>query len=113
MGRGAPRALTARIRPIAGGVRLAVRLTPKGGRDRIDGWAVGSDGKPYLKVRVAAPPENGKANTALIALLAKTLRIAKSHIVIAAGETARLKHIDVAGASDYLQAQFEAWGDAP
>ena len=106
--------MTDRIRPIAGGgVRIVVRLTPKGGRDRIDGWAVGSDGKPYLKVRVSAPPEGGKANAALIALLAKTLRIAKSHIAIAAGDTARLKHIDLGGAPDYLQAQLEAWGEAP
>ncbi len=113
MGRGAPRPLTDRIRLVAGGVRIAVRLTPKGGRDRIDGWAVGNDGKPYLKARVAVPPEDGKANAALIALLAKTLRIAKSHIAIAAGETARLKHIDVEGAPDYLLAQLEALGDAP
>jgi uncharacterized protein (TIGR00251 family) len=105
--------LSGRVRPVTGGVRIAVRLTPKGGRDRIDGWAKDSDGKPYLKTRVASPPENGKANAALIALLAKTLRIAKSHIVIASGETARLKQVDVTGKPDYLRDELEALGEAP
>jgi hypothetical protein len=103
----------ARIRPISDGVRIAVRLTPKGGRDRIDGWTKGSDGKPYLKARVASPPENGKANAALIVLLAKSLRIAKSQIAITSGKTARLKQVDVAGEPDYLREQLEALGEAP
>jgi len=86
----------ARWRVAGGSILVAVRLTPKGGRDAIDGWAVGADGKPCLKVRVAVPPEQGKANAALIALLAKSLAVPKTRIAIVAGETARLKTIAIA-----------------
>ena len=78
-------------------VRLAVRLTPRGGREAIDGWAVDGDGRPYLKVRVAAPPVEGAANAALIAFLAKSLGLSKSSLTIASGAGARLKLIDIAG----------------
>jgi uncharacterized protein YggU (UPF0235/DUF167 family) len=76
-------------------MRLAVRLTPRGGREAIDGWAVDGDGRPYLKVRVAAPPVEGAANAALLALLAKTLGVPKSSLSIASGAGARLKLVDV------------------
>lgn len=78
-------------------VRLAVRLTPRGGREAIDGWAVDGEGRPYLKVRVAAPPVEGTANAALIAFLAKALGVSKSSLTIASGAGARLKLIDIAG----------------
>lgn len=103
----------AAIRAEKAGVRFAVRLTPKGGRDRIEGWAAAADGKMHLKARVSAPPEDGKANAALIALLAKTLGVAKSGVSIVSGETARLKQVDVAGEPDYLRARLEALGEAP
>ena len=76
-------------------MRLAVRLTPRGGRAAIDGWAADGEGRPYLKVRVAAPPVEGAANAALIALLAKTLGLPKSALSIASGAGARLKLIDI------------------
>ncbi|MBS0275151.1 MAG: DUF167 domain-containing protein [Proteobacteria bacterium] len=79
------------------GIRFAVRLTPRGGRDAIDGWVQDSAGKKYLKARVSLPPEDGKANKALIALLAKALDIPKSSIRIAAGGTSRLKTIQIDG----------------
>ncbi len=78
-------------------MRIAVRLTPRGGREAIDGWAVDGDGRPYLKVRVAAPPVEGAANAALIAFLAKTLGVPKSSLSIASGAGARLKLIDIGG----------------
>ena len=82
---------------MASNLRLAVRLTPRGGREAIDGWAVDGDGRPYLKVRVAAPPVEGAANLALIAFLAKVLGLPKSSLTIASGAGARLKLIDIAG----------------
>ena len=78
-------------------MRLAVRLTPRGGRDAIDGWARGPDGRPYLKVRVSAPPVEGEANAALTVLLAKRLGVSKSSVRIAAGQTGRLKSVEIEG----------------
>ena len=72
-------------------VRLSVRLTPSGGRDAIDGVEQDADGRAYLKARVSAVPEDGKANKALIVLLAKKLRLPKSSITFISGETARKK----------------------
>jgi hypothetical protein len=76
---------------------LAVRVTPKGGRDAIDGWAVDPSGRPYLKVRVSAAPADGEANAALIAFLAKALKRPKSALRIASGDTARLKILEIDG----------------
>jgi uncharacterized protein len=78
-------------------VRLAVRLTPRGGREAIDGWVVDGEGRPYLKVRVAAPPVEGAANAALLAFLAKVLGVSRSSLTLASGAGARLKLIDIAG----------------
>ena len=77
--------------------RLNVRVTPRGGRDAIDGWTVDAEGRPLLKLRVAAAASDGAANAAVIALVAKTLRIAKSAVRIAAGETSRVKRLEIAG----------------
>jgi uncharacterized protein (TIGR00251 family) len=75
-------------------MRITVRLTPKGGRDAIDGWSE-RDGERLLKARVAAPPEDGKANAALIALLAKTLAVPKSAIRLVGGASSRRKTLDI------------------
>lgn len=81
-------------------MRLAVRLTPKGGRDAADGWGQDADGRAYLKVRVSAPPVDGAANAALIAFLAKTLGRPRSSLKIVSGETARLKLVEIADLAD-------------
>ena len=96
----------------AHGVSFHVRLTPKGGRDAVDGWSEGSDGRAHLKVRVGAVPEDGKANAALVALLAKTLGVAKSAVIIAAGHTARMKRIEIGGDAKDLHARLAALGEA-
>ena len=75
-------------------IRFAVRLTPKGGRDSVQGWTKDSDGKRYLRARVSAPPEDGKANEALISLLAKALRVGKSKVRIVSGAQSRIKMIE-------------------
>ena len=95
----------------AQGIRFALRLTPKGGRDAVEGWAQGADGAFHLKARVAATPESGKANAALIALLAKAMRIAKSRIAIVSGETARLKTIEITGDGAALATVLKALGE--
>jgi uncharacterized protein (TIGR00251 family) len=88
----------------ATGVELAVRLTPKGGRDAIDGIARLADGRPVLKVRVAAPARAGEANAALLRLMARSLAVAVRQVSLAAGTTARLKRVKIAGAGPALAA---------
>jgi uncharacterized protein YggU (UPF0235/DUF167 family) len=84
-------------------------MTPRGGRDAVDGWASDADGRPYLKVRVASPPVDGAANAALIAFLAKTLKIPRSAVRLAAGDTARLKRLELDGVTaDDLAKAFGA-----
>lgn len=75
-------------------------MTPKGGRDAIDGWGADEAGRPLLKVRVSAAPADGAANAAVVALLAKALKVPKSAVRIAAGETARIKRLEIDGASE-------------
>mgnify|MGYP000888575432 CR=1 FL=1 len=77
--------------------RLTVRVTPKGGRDAVDGWTQDEAGRPVLKVRVSSAPSDGAANAAVIALISRRLRIPKSAVRIAAGETARVKRLEIAG----------------
>jgi uncharacterized protein (TIGR00251 family) len=81
-----------------GTVRVSIRLTPKGGRDAIEGWRNDASGKRVLKARVAAPPEDGKANAALIALISETLDVPKSKVRIVAGGASRMKIVEIEGA---------------
>jgi uncharacterized protein YggU (UPF0235/DUF167 family) len=77
--------------------RLAVRLTPRGGRDAVEGWGEDAEGRPLFKARVAAPPVQGEANAALVKLIAKTLGLPRSAVRIASGETARIKVLEING----------------
>ena len=78
-------------------MRLAVRLTPRGGRDAVEGFAKDEAGRPLLKARVAAPPVEGEANAALLRLIAKSLGLPRSAVRIASGETARVKVLEIDG----------------
>jgi hypothetical protein len=93
----------------SGGVLLSVRLTPRAGRDSVDGIGVLSDGRAVAQVRVRALPTEGEANAALIALLAKCLRVAKSAVTIASGHNARLKQVRIAGDPAALAQEIEGW----
>jgi len=84
-------------RETAGGLTIHVRLTPKGGRDGLDGIETMSDGRAVLKARVRAVPEDGKANEALVALIAKCAGVSKSAVALTAGHTSRVKTLTVAG----------------
>ena len=93
-------------------LRFAVRLTPKGGRDAIEGWQVDAAGRRMLKARVSAPPEDGKANAALVALVADALDVGKSKVKIVSGETARVKTLEVEGDGVLLAARLAQAGRA-
>ncbi len=75
--------------------RIAIHLYPKSARNAVEGWEEDTSGKSWLKVRVTAPPENGKANKALIKLLSSYYDTPKSGIMIVSGETSRYKTIEI------------------
>ncbi|MDP8918686.1 MAG: DUF167 family protein [Pseudomonadota bacterium] len=84
------------------GLEVRVRVTPRGGRDALDGVETLSDGRPVLKVRVRAVPEDGAANEGVRRLLAKALGRPVSAVSLEAGATARLKTFLVAGEPERL-----------
>jgi uncharacterized protein YggU (UPF0235/DUF167 family) len=79
------------------GLILHLRVTSNAGIDRIEGVETRHDGNAVLRVRVKAVPDKGKANAAVIALLARALGVPKSALAVTAGETARLKTLAIAG----------------
>ncbi|MBO0144451.1 DUF167 domain-containing protein [Agrobacterium sp. Ap1] len=89
-------------------IRLSIKLTPNGGRDAIDGIETDAEGNAFLKARVSAVPEDGKANKALIALLSKKLRVPKSSISFISGETARKKILRIDGDPEDLKVKIES-----
>jgi uncharacterized protein len=94
------------------GLVVTVRLTPKGGRDSIDGIVQLSDGSTVLKARVAAAPTEGEANDALLRLLARTLRVAPRDVTLVGGATSRVKRILIRGDAAAVAAALEAFGQA-
>ena len=76
---------------------MALRVTPRGGRDGIDGLERLANGRMVLKARVRAIAEGGEANRAVTELLAKALGVPKARVRILSGMTSRLKQIAVAG----------------
>jgi hypothetical protein len=80
-----------------GGVKLAVRLTPRVSRNSIDGIVTGADGRTALHIRLTASPVEGAANAALIAFLAEALNMRKADISIRSGQTVRVKILHLSG----------------
>jgi uncharacterized protein YggU (UPF0235/DUF167 family) len=91
---------------VPGGVEVRVRVTPRGGRDAIDGLDTLSDGRAVVKVRVRALPEDGAANEAVRRLLAKALGRPAAAVSLAAGAGARVKTLGVAGDAAALTARL-------
>ena len=71
---------------------LRIRLTPRGGRDAVLGWQ-----GDVLRVRVAAPPAEGRANEALLTLLARRLAVPRHALILTHGSASRHKRVEVAG----------------
>ena len=87
------------------GQLIAVRITPKSTRNMIDGIYRDSAGAMSLQIHVTAQPEKDKANKALIQTLSKALKLPKSRLSIASGETSRHKAVLVrAEKADILKA---------
>jgi uncharacterized protein (TIGR00251 family) len=79
------------------GISVALRVTPRGGRDGIDGIETLADGRSVIKVRVRAIAEGGEANRAVTELLAKALGVPKAKVRLLSGATSRLKQVAVEG----------------
>jgi uncharacterized protein (TIGR00251 family) len=81
----------------AAGLSVALRVTPRGGRDAIDGLETLANGRTVVKVRLRAVAEGGEANRALIDLLAGALKVPKRDVRILSGATSRLKQVAIDG----------------
>ena len=91
-----------------GGLRVAVRVTPRGGRDALDGVATDADGVTRLRVRVRAAPVDGAANEALLAVLADAFGVRRAAVAIESGLSGRRKGVRVAGDPASLAAALSA-----
>src|SRR5262245_11749958 len=94
----------------ADGIVVAVRLTPKGGRDALEGIEQLADGRSVLKARVRAAPSEGEANAALIRLMARALGVAARDVELAGGATSRIKRLKITGDPAALAAALEKGG---
>jgi uncharacterized protein YggU (UPF0235/DUF167 family) len=84
-----------------------VRLTPKGGRDAVDGVVQLADGRSVLKARVAAAPSDGEANAALTRLIARAVGVPPRDVALTAGATSRIKQFVISGDGPALIAALE------
>jgi uncharacterized protein len=72
--------------------RLHVKVVPRASRSQIVGWL-----GERLKIKIAAPPQDGRANAALAAFLAETLSVPKSHVRVSAGHASSSKVVEIDG----------------
>ncbi len=98
------------FRPTDDGVLVDVRLTPRASADSIRGIGTDAAGTAMLKVAVTAVPEDGKANAALLKLLARTWKLPKTSLSVVSGATARRKVVLVAGEPAPLLNSLNEWG---
>ncbi len=92
----------------AQGLSISIRVTPRGGRDDIDGVETMANGRSVLKVRVRAIADGGEANKAVTELLADRLKVPKRNVRLLAGATSRVKQIAVDGDPHKLGAILKA-----
>lgn len=77
--------------------RVRVRVTPRGGADRIDAVELDENGHPLVRLRVRAAPADGQANAAVGVTLAKALGLSKSKVTLVSGATSRIKILEIEG----------------
>ena len=88
------------------GISVSLRVTPRGGRDSIDGVETLANGRSVVKVRVRAIAEGGEANRAVTELLAEALGVSKSQVRLTSGATSRIKQVAVDGDPTRLGERF-------
>ena len=79
------------------GISVALRVTPRGGRDDIDGIETLANGRSVVKIRVRAIAEGGEANRAVTELLASALGVPKRCVRVLSGTTSRMKQVAIDG----------------
>jgi uncharacterized protein (TIGR00251 family) len=99
-------------RLVAGGAELRIRAQPGASKDAIEGRATDASGQAFLKVRVRAVPEKGKANAAIEQLLAKALGLPKSAVSVEKGETQRIKTVRISADPSIAAALERLTGEA-
>jgi uncharacterized protein (TIGR00251 family) len=92
-----------------GAIQFAVRVSPRSSRQAVEGLIRDETGAKFLKIAVNAPPEDGKANKEVLALLAKTIGIAKSRLSLVSGESARKKVIRLDAVDAALLTKLNDW----
>lgn len=97
------------VRQSAAGALLDVRLSPGAAANRIDGIFIDGEGRPRLKIRVTTVPEKGKANAALLKLLAKSLKCGKGRFEVVAGQLDRNKSILLQGDAAETELELTRW----
>lgn len=95
-------------RPVREGIAVRVRVTPRARRAGAGG-TIALPAGPALRVAVTAPPAEGAANTAVLALLAAAWDVPKSALAVTSGASGRLKTVTVSGDPASLTARLEAW----
>ncbi len=93
------------------GEQFRLRVTPRGGRETVEGWVRDAECGMLLKARVAAAPEVGKASVALTTLLAKMLGVPKKAVAIRSGATARIKRSEICGNPAAFSARLAKLGE--
>ncbi len=94
---------------VPGGLRVALKVAPKAARAGIAGVEADAGGRTRLVIRVTEAPEGGKANAAVVKLLAKAWKLPKGALRIAAGTKDRRKTLLIAGDPDQLVPQLRSW----
>ena len=97
------------LTPCAEGVRLRVRVKPGASRQAVLGRTSLADGEAVVLIAVSAPPEDGKANAAVAALLSKLWGVPKTGIRVRAGATSRTKILEVDGDPAALASRLSTW----
>lgn len=101
------------FRALTDGVAVAVSLTPKASANAIRGIGRDAAGAAHIRAAVTAPPENGKANAALLTLLAGTWNLPKKSLTVTSGAGSRRKVVHVAGPPAEVSGVLETWRRTP
>ena len=100
-------------RLVPGGAEIRVRAQPNASKDAVEGLGEDAAGQTFLKVRVRAVPEKGKANAAIEQVLAKALGVPKSAVSVDKGETQRIKTVRISADPSIAAALEALTGETP